>query len=44
MIDAGITAFKGATIAEIELLASVGAKDVLLAYQPVGPKIDRFWL
>ena len=42
MIDAGITAFKGATIAEIELLASVGAKDVLLAYQPVGPKIDRF--
>lgn len=42
MMDAGIKAFKGATIAEIELLAIVGAKDILLAYQPVGPKVDRF--
>ncbi|MDO6439841.1 D-TA family PLP-dependent enzyme [Cyclobacterium sp. 1_MG-2023] len=42
MMDAGITAFKGATIAEIELLATVGAKDILMAYQPVGPKVDRF--
>ncbi|WP_339716016.1 D-TA family PLP-dependent enzyme [Cyclobacterium amurskyense] len=42
MMDAGIKAFKGATIAEIELLASIGVKDILLAYQPVGPKVDRF--
>lgn len=42
MMDAGIKAFKGATIAEIEMLANAGAKDILLAYQPVGPKVDRF--
>lgn len=42
MIDKGITKFKCATIAEAELLGAIGAKDVLLAYQPVGPKIDRF--
>ncbi len=41
MLDAGITKFKCATIAEAEMLASVGAPDVLLAYQPVGPKIRR---
>ena len=32
---------KGATIAEAEMLAMAGAPDVLLAYQPVGPKIRR---
>jgi len=37
----GITKFKCATIAEAEMLALAGAQDVLLAYQPVGPKIDR---
>ncbi|WP_313266993.1 D-TA family PLP-dependent enzyme [Sphingobacterium sp.] len=42
MMDKGITKFKCATIAEAELLGVIGAKDVLLAYQPVGPKIDRF--
>lgn len=42
MIEAGITKFKAATIAEAEMLASVGAEDVLLAYQPVGPKLNRF--
>jgi D-serine deaminase-like pyridoxal phosphate-dependent protein len=42
MMDRGITKFKCATIAEAELLGVIGAKDVLLAYQPVGPKIDRF--
>ncbi|SHM40453.1 D-serine deaminase, pyridoxal phosphate-dependent [Cyclobacterium lianum] len=42
MMDAGIKAFKGATIAEIEMLTRAGAEDILLAYQPLGPKIDRF--
>jgi D-serine deaminase-like pyridoxal phosphate-dependent protein len=38
----GITRFKCATIAEAEMLAMCGAPDVLLAYQPVGPKVGRF--
>lgn len=42
MLDAGITTFKCATIAEAEMLAMAGAPDVLLAYQPVGPKAERF--
>jgi len=42
MMEAGITKFKCATIAEAEMLAIIGAKDVLLAYQPVGPKAKRF--
>lgn len=42
MIDAGITDFKCATIAEAEMLAQCKAKDVLLAYQPLGPKLHRF--
>jgi D-serine deaminase-like pyridoxal phosphate-dependent protein len=42
MISAGIVKFKCATIAEAEMLAQCNAKDVLLAYQPVGPKIHRF--
>lgn len=42
MIEAGIHKFKCATIAEAEMLATVGATDVLLAYQPVGPKLKRF--
>lgn len=42
MIDAGITKFKCATIAEAEMLATLSAPDVLLAYQPVGPKLSRF--
>lgn len=41
MLDAGITKFKCATIAEAEVLGSEGAPDVLLAYQPVGPKVER---
>ncbi|MDN3689743.1 D-TA family PLP-dependent enzyme [Cyclobacterium jeungdonense] len=41
MMDAGIKKFKGATIAEVEMLVLAGANDILLAYQPVGPKIDR---
>lgn len=38
---AGIGAFKCATIAEAEMLGVCGAADVLLAYQPTGPKIGR---
>lgn len=41
MLNAGIKKFKCATIAEAEMLAAVNARDVLLAYQPVGPKINR---
>ena len=41
MVDAGIRKFKCATIEEAELLAMENADDVLLAYQPVGPKIER---
>jgi D-serine deaminase-like pyridoxal phosphate-dependent protein len=42
MSEAGISKFKCATIAEAELLGQCGAKDVLLAYQPFGPKLHRF--
>jgi|SRR5882724_7863100 len=42
MMDAGIHKFKCATIAEAEMLGICKAKDVLLAYQPVGPKLQRF--
>src|SRR6476469_2208977 len=41
MMDAGIKKFKCATIAEAEMLAMINAPDVLLAYQPVGPKVNR---
>ena len=41
MMAAGISKFKCATIAEAEMLAMLHAKDVLLAYQPVGPKAKR---
>ena len=42
MLDTGITKFKCATIAEAEMLAMIKAPDVLLAYQPVGPKAGLF--
>jgi len=41
MLQAGITKFKCATIAEAEMLAQCNAPDVLLAYQPTGPKPGR---
>lgn len=41
LLDAGIRKFKCATIAEAEMLAGCRADDVLLAYQPVGPKLGR---
>ena len=39
----GIDKFKCATIAEMEMVASCGANDILLAVQPVGPNIERFF-
>lgn len=40
-LEAGISRFKCATIAEAEMLAECGVKDVLIAYQLVGPNIIR---
>ena len=42
-IEMGIYKFKCATITEADLLAKSGAKDVLLAVQPVGNTIFRFF-
>jgi len=42
MLNAGITKFKCATIAEAEMLGMIKAPDVVLAYQPLGPKLRRF--
>ncbi len=42
LMSAGINKFKCATIAEAEMLGMADAKDVLLAYQPTGPKLNRF--
>jgi D-serine deaminase-like pyridoxal phosphate-dependent protein len=39
----GILKFKCATIAEAEMTARCGAGDILLALQPVGPNIERFF-
>ncbi len=41
MLRKGISKFKCATIAEAEMLGMTEANDVLLAYQPIGPKIKR---
>ena len=40
-MEEDITKFKCATISEAEMLGMAGAPDVLLAYQPVGPKVER---
>ena len=37
----GVKKFKCATVAEAEMAVEAGAKDILLAYQPVGPAIQR---
>lgn len=42
LLEAGINKFKCATIAEAEMLAKANCKDILLAYQPFGPKLLRF--
>ncbi len=39
----GITKVKCATIAEAEMAAEAGAGDILLAYQPTGPNITRYF-
>ena len=39
----GIRRFKCSTIAEAEMAAASGAPDVLLAMQPVGPAMARFF-
>lgn len=41
MLAKGITKFKCATIGEAEMAAIAGAKNVVIAHQLVGPKIDR---
>jgi D-serine deaminase-like pyridoxal phosphate-dependent protein len=41
MIEAGISKFKCATIAEAEMSAIAGAKYIIIAHQLVGPKIKR---
>jgi D-serine deaminase-like pyridoxal phosphate-dependent protein len=41
-LEAGISQFKCATIAEAEMLAEAGAKNILLAYQLSLPKAKRF--
>lgn len=43
-LKAGIRKFKCATIAEAEMLAMAGAPDILLAYQPIGPKLQRLFV
>jgi len=40
-LELGITKHKCATFAEAEMLALAGAKDIFLAYNPVGPNIGR---
>jgi D-serine deaminase-like pyridoxal phosphate-dependent protein len=42
-MDQGIFKFKCATIAEAELLAKCKVKDILLAMQPVGKNVSRFF-
>ena len=39
----GIYKFKCATISETEMVAGCGAPDILLAMQPVGPNLERFF-
>src|SRR5579871_2779164 len=44
LLNSGLTQFKCATIAEAEMLGAAQAPDVLLAYQPLGPKARRLAL
>lgn len=39
----GINKFKCATISETEMAAKCGASDILLAFQPAGPNLNRFF-
>jgi D-serine deaminase-like pyridoxal phosphate-dependent protein len=40
-LAAGITRHKCATVAEAEMLAGAGVRDIFLAYNPVGPNVRR---
>ncbi len=40
-LDRGIVRFKCATLREVQMLLEAGARDILLAYQPVGPAIEH---
>ena len=40
-MQAGIEKFKCATLSELEMCLSIGVKEILVAYQMVGPKIGR---
>ncbi|HEY0552281.1 MAG TPA: D-TA family PLP-dependent enzyme [Verrucomicrobiae bacterium] len=42
-LERGIRKFKCATLVEAEMAALNGAKDILIAYQLVGPNIGRFF-
>ncbi|QRR00465.1 D-TA family PLP-dependent enzyme [Dyadobacter sandarakinus] len=42
-MDQGISKFKCATIAEAEMLASAGARWILISYQLVGPNVGRLF-
>lgn len=39
--ELGIDKFKTSTIAEAEMTAAAGGRDILLSYQPTGPNVDR---
>ncbi len=41
-LERGVNRFKCATVPEAEMLAAAGARDILLAYQPVGPNMERY--
>lgn len=41
-LEAGILKHKCATLREAEMLAETGIEDILIAYQMVGPNINRF--
>jgi D-serine deaminase-like pyridoxal phosphate-dependent protein len=42
-MKSGISKFKCATISEAEMVANCGAPDILMAMQPVGPNLERFF-
>ena len=42
MMQRGISKFKCATLAELQMLCEAGAKDILLAYPLIGANIDTF--
>lgn len=41
LLTRGVRQHKAATIAEVEMLADAGVRDIVFAYNPVGPNIDR---